>query len=222
MGKLTSRLEGSTADQETVNVILLGELFAVLLADGAAVEDAGLVGGLLADVVLEPLADAGVDLLGLLLGGDLTGADGPDGLVGDDDLGPVADLLLEGGKLGGDDLEGLAGLALLERLAAAPDDADAVVGGVLGLGGDDLVGLAEDGAALAVAKNGPVDAGVLELVGAGLTGEGTVGLVEDILGSNGDLLLQGLTGSQQVDGRGSDNGLWSNNGCKPLVSGARE
>lgn len=208
MGKLTSRLERSTADQEAVDVVLLGELLAVLLADGAAVEDAGLVGGLLADVVLEPLADAGVDLLGLLLGGDLAGANGPDGLVGDDDLGPVADLLLEGGELGGDDLEGLVGLALLERLTAAPDDADAVVGGVLGLGGDGLVGLAEDGAALAVAQDGPVDIGVLELVGAGLTGEGTVGLVEDVLGSDGDLLLQGLAGSQQVDGRGSDNGLW--------------
>ena len=205
--QLTSRLEGSTANQEAVNVGLLGELLAVLLADGAAVEDAGLVRGLLADVVLEPLADAGVDLLGLLLGGDLAGANGPDGLVGDDDLGPVADLLLEGSELSGDDLKGLVGLALLERLAAAPDDAHTVVGGVLGLGGHDLISLAQDGAALAVAQDGPLDVGVLELVGAGLAGEGAVGLVEDILGRNGDLLLQGLAGSKQVDGRGGNNGL---------------
>lgn len=149
-----------------------------------------------------------MDLLGLLGGGDLAGANGPDGLVGNDDLAPVADLLLEGGELVGNDLEGLAGLALLEGLAAAPDDADAVLDGVLGLGGDGLVRLLEDGAALRVAQDGPVDVGVLELLDGDLTGEGTVGLVVDVLGSDLDgLLLQVLTDGQEVEGGRSNDGL---------------
>lgn len=149
-----------------------------------------------------------MDLLGLLGGGDLAGANGPDGLVGNDDLAPVADLLLEGGELVGNDLEGLAGLALLQGLAAAPDDADAVLDGVLGLGGDGLVRLLEDGAALRVAQDGPVDVGVLELLDGDLTGEGTVGLVVDVLGSDLDgLLLQVLTDGQEVESGRSNDGF---------------
>lgn len=106
-----------------------------------------------------------MNLLCLLGGGNLAGANGPDGLVGNDDLGPVtgANLGLESVQLLGDDRDGGAGLTLLERLAAAPDDADAVVGGVLGLGGNNLVGLAQDGPSLAVTQDGPGDVAVKEL-----------------------------------------------------------
>jgi hypothetical protein len=202
----TGRLQAGTADQEAVNVGLLGQLGAVLLVDAAAVQDAGLLGDLGVDVVLEPGTDGGVDVLGLGGGGDLAGADGPDGLVGDDDLGPVGELGLERGELLADDVDGGAGLALLEALAAAPDDADAVVGGVLGLGGDDLVGLAEDGTALRVAEDGPVDAGVLELGDGDLASEGAAGLVEDVLGGDGDLLAEELAGGEEVErGRGDDD-----------------
>lgn len=75
--QLTGRLQAGTANKETVNIGLLGELAAVLLADGATVDDTDLVLSLGGDGLTEPLADSGVDILGLLGGSDLAGADGP-------------------------------------------------------------------------------------------------------------------------------------------------
>ena len=72
------RLQRSTANKETVNIGLLSKLAAVLLVDTAAVQDTGLLRSLGRDLLLEPLADGGVDLLSLLGGRDLAGADGPD------------------------------------------------------------------------------------------------------------------------------------------------
>ena len=71
------RLQRGTTDEETVNVGLLGEVAAVLLVDTAAVQDTGLLSSLGRDLLLQPLADGGVDLLSLLSGGDLAGTDGP-------------------------------------------------------------------------------------------------------------------------------------------------
>ena len=204
---LTGRLEGSAADKEAVDIGLLAELAAVLLVNAAAVEDAGLVGDLVADG-LEPVANGLVHVLGLLGGGDLAGANSPDGLVGNDNLAPVGDVGLEGLELLADDLNGLAGLTLLEAFAAAPDDAEAVLSGVLGLEGDGLVRLLENGAALRVAQDGPVDASVLELRDRDLAGEGTVGLVEDVLGGDLDVLGQGLADELEVEVRGGDDDLW--------------
>lgn len=205
---LTGRLEGSTTNEEAVNIRLLAELAAVLLVDTSTVEDSGLVGNLVADR-LEPVTDSLVDLLGLLGGGDLASANGPDGLVGNDNLGPVADLSLESLKLLADNLNGLASLTLLEALTAAPDNTDAVLGGVLGLGGNNIVRLAEDGAALRVAENGPVDVGISKLADGELAGESTVGLVVDILGGDLDFLAEGLAGRDEVKGgRGDDNLCW--------------
>lgn len=72
------RLQGSTTDKETVNVGLLGKLAAVLLVDAASVQDAGLLSSLRRDLLLEPLTESGVDLLSLLGGRDLAGANSPD------------------------------------------------------------------------------------------------------------------------------------------------
>ena len=71
------RLQRSTANKEAVDIGLLGKLAAVLLVDAAAVQDAGLLRSLGRDLLLQPLADGGVDLLSLLGGRDLAGADGP-------------------------------------------------------------------------------------------------------------------------------------------------
>ena len=160
----------------------------------------------MAELLVEPLADALVNLLRLLGGGDLAGADGPDGLVGDDNLAPVLDLLADGGELADDDLHGLAGVALLEGLADAEDDVDAAVDGSLGLLGDEVVGLLEDDTALGVADEGPGDVGVLELGDGDLAGEGTVGLVEDVLGGDLNALAGVLAGEEEVEGgRGDDD-----------------
>jgi hypothetical protein len=65
------------ANQETVNIGLSSELTAVLLADRATVDDANVLLSLGGDGLAEPLADSGVDLLSLLSGGDLSGANSP-------------------------------------------------------------------------------------------------------------------------------------------------
>lgn len=74
--KLTGGLQAGTANQETVNIGLSSEFTAVLLADGATVDNANVLLGLRGDVT-EPVADVGVNLLSLLSGGDLSGTNGP-------------------------------------------------------------------------------------------------------------------------------------------------
>ncbi len=204
----TGRLETSTADEEAIDVRFLAEVLAVLLADAAAVEDASLVGYLLADVGLEPVPDGGMDFLRLLSGSDLASTNGPNGLVGDDDLAPVAaDMGAEDAELPGNHVDSLACLALFERLAAAPDDANARVDGKFGLGGDQLVRLAEDGAALRVAQDGPVDVAVLELGNRDLAREGAIRLIEDVLRSDVDTSLQVFAYQEEVERRRCDNDL---------------
>lgn len=56
---------------------MLGELTAVLLADGATVDDAGVLRSLGRDGIGQPLADGSVNLLSLLSGSDLAGSNGP-------------------------------------------------------------------------------------------------------------------------------------------------
>lgn len=112
------------------------ELAAVLLADGATVDDTDVLLSLRGDRLAEPLADSGVDLLGLLGGSDLAGTNSPmvkvsnytqkhssssgngllpDGLVGNDNVGPLLLAQLLGGsiELTGDNINGLVGLTLL-------------------------------------------------------------------------------------------------------------
>jgi hypothetical protein len=148
-----------------------------------------------------------VHLLSLLGRSNLAGPDSPDGLVSNDNLAPVRDLGLERLELLGDDLDSLPGLALLQALAAAPDDANAVLGSELGLGGDIVIRLLQDGAALRVAEDSPCDAKILELGDGGLASEGTIGLVEDVLGSNLDTRLEMLASVGQVGGRGRNDDL---------------
>lgn len=150
-----------------------------------------------------------MDLLGLRGGGDLSGANSPDGLVGNNNVSPLlgADSLGDSTELCGDDGNGLVLLALLEGLAAAKDDADTLVKGVLGLGGDELVGLLEDDTALGVTDQGPADVGVLKLGRGDLAGEGALVLVEDVLGSDLDLLAELGACEEEVEGRRGNNDL---------------
>lgn len=151
-----------------------------------------------------------MNLLCLLSAGDLSSANGPNGLVGNDNLAPVTDLLLEGRELASNDLQGLASLTLFQGLTTAPDDADAVFGRELGLGGNNVVALAEDGSALGVTKDGPVDARVLQLGDGDLASEGTVGLAVDVLSSNSDVLvLEMLTDEKEVQCGRCNDGLYS-------------
>ena len=131
----------------------------------------------------------------------------PDGLVGNDDLAPVLDLVGDSLKLLGDNVDGGAGLPLLETLTAAQNNADATVEGSLGLAGNEGVVLLQDGATLGVTDEGPCDTAVLQLLGRDLTGESTVGLVVDVLGGDLDTLAEVLAGKEKVESRRSNNDL---------------
>ena len=141
-----------------------------------------------------------MNLLCLLGGSDLSGTNSPDWLVCNDHLAPLlsGDLLGDSGKLVSDDLNSLTLLALFEGLSAAEDDVDVLVKGSLGLGSDELVGLANNGAALGVTNQGPVDVGVLELVGRDLAGKSSLVHVVDVLGGDSDLWLGLRAGKSQV------------------------
>lgn len=69
-----------------------------------------------------------------------------------------------------------------------------------------LVRLLQDNPALTVSNDGPVDLGIPELLNTNFTSESTVGLVEDVLSSNTNLLIGDLASKGQVEsGRGDDN-----------------
>jgi len=179
-------LEGGTSDEETINVWLLDELISVLVSHGTTVEDTGLVGGLLGDVGLKPGSDALVGLLGLVWGGSNSGTDGPDWLVGDDDLAPVVNLLTDGSELSSVDLVGLSALSLIELLSDASHDLEVVVEGNLDLGGDGVVALTEDVTSLTVSKDNPVKAEVLEHGSTGLSSVSSVAVKGAVLGGELD------------------------------------
>src|SRR5690606_37417807 len=137
------------SDQGAIDVLASEQARGFVGLDVAAVEDAGLLGEL-GGLRGEAGADHGVDLLRLLGAGDLAGADGPDGLVGDDALARlVGEESEEGVELPADDLERLAALSLVEGLTDADDGDEALAHRVTDLVGDELVVLPEEVAPLA-------------------------------------------------------------------------
>merc|ERR1712006_82383 len=81
-----SRLEGSTTNKEAINVLHADQLASVGISDGTTIKDSNFVGSLLGDISGEPFTDLGVGLLGDLGGGSQTSTNGPDGLVGNNNL----------------------------------------------------------------------------------------------------------------------------------------
>lgn len=132
------RLQASTTNKEAINVALRSQLLAVLLVNATAIDDPGLIRRILADIILQPLADRSVNLLRLFRSSDLASANSPDGLVGNDYFAPVADLVSDCLQLCCYDVDCLVAFALFKGLAAAPDNADATVESRFGLAGDEL------------------------------------------------------------------------------------
>merc|ERR1712151_525770 len=89
-GGESTTLQGCTADKEAVDVRLQAKLLAVLVVHRAPVLDAHRVADLLGNVVLQPLAQVGMDLLCLIRCGDLASADCPNWLIGQDHLLPIS------------------------------------------------------------------------------------------------------------------------------------
>jgi hypothetical protein len=131
----------------------------------------------------------------------------PDGLVGNDNLAPVLDLVRNSLELLGHNVDGLARLTLLQALTAAQNHTETVVGGCLCLASDEVVVLLEDLATLRVTEDGPGDTAVLELFRRDLTGKGTVGLVEDVLRRDFEALAEMLACEEEVEGWGRDDDL---------------
>ena len=147
-------------------------------------------------------------LLSLLWGGDNTGADSPDWLVGNDNLAPVINLLADGFELSCIDSISLTSFTLIELFADASHDTDVLVKGSLDLLADNLVGLAKDVASLTVSKDAPVESEVLEHDSASLTSVSSVAVKGAVLcGKLDGGAGEGSLGSTEMKGRGSDNDL---------------
>lgn len=149
----------------------------------------------------------GNEMTHLLGGSGLAGTNGPDGLVGDNHVGPVTDLVGIGAHLAGDHLVGIASLALLQGLANAGNDLETSCQSMLGLLGDQFVGLLEDGTTLRVAQNDPVDIDVLQHGWRDFASEGTLGLLVGVLAGHADAAGQQVAGVHQIDGRAADDHL---------------
>jgi hypothetical protein len=130
----------------------------------------------------------------------------PDRLVGDDNLRPVLDLVRNGLKLGGNHLDSLVCLALLQALAAAQNDTKAAIDSRLGLACNKGIVFLEDDSPLRVADESPGDAALLQLLSGDFASESSVGLVEDVLSGNFDILAEVLACEKEVERwRGDDN-----------------
>ena len=122
-----------------------------------------------------------MSLLRLLGRGSHTSSNGPDGLVSDHNFAPVIDLLADSHQLSRVDSCCLSSLTLVKLLADAGHDVEVLVKCGLDLGCDDLVGLTEDVASLAVTENDPVETEVLDHSGGGLTSERSIAVEGAIL-----------------------------------------
>src|SRR5699024_9021787 len=109
-------LEAGTADQGTVDIVLTHDAAGVVALDRTAVEQTHGPGDLGRVELGQAGADRRADLLSVLGGGDLAGTDGPDGLVGDDELLGLlgGDALQRAVDLAQDVLDLVAGLAHLQ------------------------------------------------------------------------------------------------------------
>jgi len=203
---LEALLERCATDEETVNVGLADQHSSVGISDGATVEDSDFLSGFLRNVLGQPCADGLVGLLSLLGGSNLASADGPDGLVSDDDLGPVVNFLSDGSELSGVNFVSLVRLTLINLLTDAGHDGETVAQSELGLLGNNFVSLTKDVATLAVSENDPVDLGIDEHLSAEFTGVCAIVEKGGIL--SGDLNLGASKSSLHG---GEVEGGWGNN-----------
>ena len=181
-------IEGGAADEGAVNLRLAHEFGDVFGLDRSAVEDAGVIRDFCAEAFLEVIANDGVGVVGDLGRGGGAGADGPDGLVGDDEgvgffLGEVGE---GGAHLGHQGVGGVAFLAVGEHFAEAEHGDDVIAAGGLDLEVDVLVGFVSVEASLGVAEKdvGGADGG--EHGGRGLAGVGAFAEPVHGLGAGGE------------------------------------
>ena len=125
-----------------------------------------------------------------LWGSGLTGSNSPNWLVSDNDVGPVFALLSDGVELSIIDVLSLTGLSLLEELTDASEDGETIIDSNLGLLGDILISLAEEGSSLGVTGESVLDAHVLDHASGEFSGEGTVTSEGQVLGGHMHVVLE--------------------------------
>ena len=113
--------QSSTADEAAVDIGLGQQLSSVLGVHAAAILNGDAAGHAGTVQATDGSTDVGADLAGLLSSGGLAGADGPDGLIGDDAAAQFLsrDTVQSALDLQSDPLVGDAGFALLQALAHA-------------------------------------------------------------------------------------------------------
>ena len=198
--------EGGSSDQESINVFLGGKSGGGRGAGRSTVKDTGVGGNIGSGNFSQVFTNVGVGVLGLFGGGGKTSSDRPDGFVGNDDILPVsgAEDIGVGLDLGEDKVIGGSGFTVFQRFSAARKDLDSLVESVFGLGSDLLVGFAIS-TTFRVTDKSPLDSHVAQHIGTGFTGEGTISLGPNILGTDGNISTQIVLDALHVDLRWADN-----------------
>ena len=198
------RLARSATYQETVNVLFLYECLCVRFRDGSTKENASLLGDFLATVVLEPAANQLSSLLCLIGTRQFARVQRPDRLVDDDALLPLREVhsLLDRLKLRKDNIVCLLGLALLQVLADAVDEAEVLLTRLLYFLVDYLLVFVEMAATLVVPYHDPLDLIISQLLRCNLTGERSATVGGDILGTDHHVVSDARLGEVDVQHAG--------------------
>src|ERR1700685_2830950 len=162
-------LEAGAADQRAVDVVDVEQCFGIGRLDRAAVENTNALPGL-AITRAKPLADEAVHVENIVPGRRHAGADRPDRLIGDDEIGKSS--RQRAVELRAHHRVGLAGIALGARFADADDGKQARAPRRQRLGAHHGIGLAVIMPTLGMADDDGTGAGVLEHFGGNIAGIG--------------------------------------------------
>ena len=168
-------------------------------------------GDLSRDVISQPLSDIGVSILGNLWSGGLSSSNGPHWLIGENDLSPVGDAVLDSVKLSFEDIVGLLSFTFSQSLSNTEDCVKASLLRSENLLGNNGISLTEESSSLRVSNNCPLELKVLDLVSTDFTGESSILFCRDVLGRDLNIRIKhGL-------GRGNLKGDWSNDDLKSIL-----
>lgn len=83
--------------------------------------------------------------------------------------------------------------------------------------GTHLVPFGEDDSSFTVARQGPGDSAILQLLCTDLACEGAIGLIENVLGGHFDALAKGLSSGQEVKSWWSDYDLYGTSFVSAMI-----
>src|SRR5208282_2425419 len=180
-------VERRSAYQRAVDFFFRHQGMSVLWFDGAAVEDAEFAGEFLAERLGGFGSNDGVGVGGHLRGCGLSGADGPDRFIGDDQAGRFfgGDFVERAETLAAQDVVGESGFAFFENFAHADDGDESGFEGGLELEVYGVVGLAEVLAAFGMSDDDVGYPNCHQHAGADFAGIGAFGLPVDVLRADG-------------------------------------